>query len=150
MNDAKVASTKPYFFALGIALLIAWFFALPGSAPFSSAVPGPSRPDVKEVSVLEAKALIDAGAIVIDVRDKAVAGRSHLPGALLIPLEVLAAHVPQIEAHKAAPVVVYCGDGSTLGPRATELLNKAGFAHAVNMQPGIQGWRAAGYATAGA
>jgi hypothetical protein len=42
-----------------------------------------------DVSVQEAIALIDAGALVIDVRERAASANSHLPGALLIPLEVL-------------------------------------------------------------
>ena len=40
--------------------------------------------------------------------------------------------------------MVYCGDGTTLGPEGTHILNKAGFAGAVNLKPGIQGWAAAG------
>lgn len=150
MNDTKVVSAKPYFFALGCALLMVWYFATSGRGPTPTPFPEFIRPNVKEVSVQEAKALIDAGALVIDVRDKAVSASARLPGALLIPLEVLAAHLPQIEARKAESIVVYCGNGSTLGPRATELLNRAGFTHAVNLQPGIEGWRAAGHAVQGA
>jgi rhodanese-related sulfurtransferase len=41
-------------------------------------------------------------------------------------------------------VVIYCGDGSTSGPEATAMLNKAGFTRAVNLNPGFEGWRAAG------
>jgi len=32
MEDAKVANPKRYVFALGVALLIAWFFAAGGGA----------------------------------------------------------------------------------------------------------------------
>jgi rhodanese-related sulfurtransferase len=85
-------------------------------------------------------ALIEAGALVIDVRDSP---KTHLPNALLIPLETLAAHLPKLEAAKAKSIVVYCGNGTTLGPRAVHVLKQAGFAHAVNLAPGIEGWRAA-------
>jgi rhodanese-related sulfurtransferase len=104
--------------------------------------------NVKEVTVLEAKTLIDAGAIVIDVRDRAVSGHIHLPGAMLIPLEALAARLTQLEYAKAQNIVVYCGNGSTLGPRAAAMLNEAGFAQAVNLKPGLEGWRSAGLPTA--
>lgn len=104
--------------------------------------------NVKEVTALEAKALMDAGALVIDVRDRAVSGRIHLPGAMLIPLEVLSASLAQLETAKTRNIVVYCGDGSTLGPEATSKLNNAGFAQAVNLKSGLEGWRKAGLPTA--
>jgi rhodanese-related sulfurtransferase len=98
-------------------------------------------PAVNHVSIAQAVALIEQGAVVIDVRQSPTA---HLPGALLIPLEVLAAHLPKLEAAKAQSIVVYCGNGTTLGPRAAHLLTEAGFAHVVNLEPGFEGWRAAG------
>jgi rhodanese-related sulfurtransferase len=93
------------------------------------------------VSLQEAISLIEEGALVIDVRD---GPKTHIPGALLIPLEVLNAHLSKLEAAKARSIVVYCGDGSTRGPQAAHILTQAGFAHVVNLAPGIEGWRAAG------
>jgi rhodanese-related sulfurtransferase len=46
---------------------------------------------------------------------------------------------------KDRPIVVYCNDGLVTGPRGTEILNKAGFARAVKLKEGIEGWSAAGY-----
>jgi rhodanese-related sulfurtransferase len=110
-----------------------------------------SRPDpldaVRELTIAEAKAAIDAGAIVIDVREAAVAATSHVNGALIIPLEVLHSKLPALEAYRTSPIVVYCGNGSTRGPVATALLNQNGFPQAANMSHGIQGWRAAGLPT---
>lgn len=93
------------------------------------------------VSIQEAIALIDSGALVIDVRESP---KTHLPGAMLIPLEVLGAHLSRLEAAKAQSIVVYCGNGTTRGPRAAEILTQAGFTRVVNLEPGIEGWRAAG------
>jgi rhodanese-related sulfurtransferase len=104
--------------------------------------------NVNEVTALEAKALIDAGAMVIDVRERAASERNHLPGARLIPLEVLPDRLAQLESAKANKIVVYCGNGSTRGPAATSKLNSAGFAQAVNMKSGFEGWREAGLPTA--
>jgi rhodanese-related sulfurtransferase len=98
-------------------------------------------PKANEVSIQEAIALIDSGALVIDVRESP---KTHIPGALLIPLEVLNAHLSKLEAAKAQSIVVYCGNGTTRGPEAAQILTQAGFAHVVNLQPGIEGWRAAG------
>jgi rhodanese-related sulfurtransferase len=102
---------------------------------------------VPQLSIAEAKAAIEAGAVVIDVRDATVAATSHVNGALIIPLEVLSTRIGTLEAYRTKPIVVYCGDGSTRGPEATALLNKAGFSQAANMTHGIQGWRAAGLPT---
>ena len=100
------------------------------------------------VSVPEAIALVDAGALVIDVRERSVSAGSHLPGALLIPLEVLAAHLSRMELSKAQTIVVYCNQGAGRGPAAVQALTDAGFTNVVNLQAGIEGWRAAGLPTA--
>lgn len=109
---------------------------------------GGSHPAVRDVSAPEARAMLDAGAIAIDVRDKATAASAHLPGALLIPLQVLSANLGRLEAYKARRIVVYCGDGSTSGPEAAALLSGAGFANVVNLRDGFESWRSAGLPTA--
>jgi rhodanese-related sulfurtransferase len=124
---------------------LAWLLLF-AAAVFGS-MPGNGHSDVRQVDVHEAKALIDAGALVIDVRERAVAGHAHLPGALLIPLEVLAANLARIEAAQASAIVVYCGDGSTRGPEAAHLLTQAGLIQTVNLRPGVAGWRRAGLPT---
>lgn len=96
---------------------------------------------VPQVSVTEAKAMIDAGALVIDVRAKAVSEYRHIQGALLLPLALLRAGLPpSLTAHKTQRIVVYCGDGVNVGPEATHLLRQAGYANAVNMTQGYSGW----------
>lgn len=102
------------------------------------------RFQAKDVSLDEARALIAAGALVIDVRDRAVSGSAHLPGALLIPLEVLEARLKSMDVAKTQPIVVYCGKGSTLGPEAAHILTQAGYQQVVNLAPGLSGWRDAG------
>ena len=107
----------------------------------------PKNPEfnVKEVLVEEAKLLIAAGALVIDVRERAAYEAKHIAGALLVPVATLSAAIPaSLEGARTQPVVVYCGDGTALGPEGTHLLNKAGFTQAVNLKPGIQGWVSAG------
>lgn len=101
--------------------------------------------NVKEVLLDEAQALIASGALVLDVRDRAAYEARHIAGALSAPLAQLSAAIPaSLDQARAKPIVVYCGEGTTLGPEGTHLLNKAGYAQAVNLKPGIQGWAAAG------
>ena len=106
------------------------------------------HPNVKDVSVSEARELIAAGAVVVDVRDRSVSGSSHINGALLIPLEGLADRMSEVSVDKSAPIVVYCNEGTSRGPRGTALLNEAGYTQAVNLKTGIEGWRAANLPTA--
>jgi len=148
MNDTQTASPLPYLGALGVALLMmCYFIAVPA---FQNAFRNQTLTDIRHVSAQEAKALIDAGAIVIDVRERELAEASHLPGALLIPIETLASQLPRLEPYKGLPVVVYGGDGGAPGPQAVLLLKSAGFGLACNLNAGIRGWRAAGFETRGA
>lgn len=103
---------------------------------------------VKEVDVSGARQLIDAGALVIDVRGKDQFDFRHIPGALLITLDELRNGIPKrIQAEATdRQIVVYCNGGLVHGPEATAILNKAGYANAVNLKAGIEGWAAAGQA----
>lgn len=94
-----------------------------------------------DISVPEAISLIESGALVIDVR---YSPGTHLPGAILIPMEMLAARIDKLEIAKTQPIVVYCGNGAARGPEATQILTRAGFTNVVNLGSGIDGWRAAG------
>lgn len=112
---------------------------------FGLSHPATPRFDIKEVSVTEAKTLIDAGALVVDVRDEDKYRHRHIPGAISLPLALLRGGMPaSLSQAKDKPIVVYCSDGVTSGPEGTHILNQAGFAHAVNVKAGIDGWANAG------
>jgi len=107
------------------------------------------RYNIREVSAADAKALIDGGALVVDVRGKEQFDVRHIPGAILISLEELRSRIPAaLEGAKAKSILIYCGDGATHGPEGTEILNNAGYPNAVNLKPGLEGWVAAGYPVA--
>ena len=110
-----------------------------------SSTPKNSDFNVKEVLLEEAQALIAAGALVLDVRERAAYETRHIAGALLAPVSALVASIPASLADaRSKPIVVYCGNGTTIGPEGTHVLNKAGYTQAVNLKPGIEGWAAAG------
>ena len=124
---------------------LAWL-ALFAAAVFGS-LQGNPHSGVRQVEVDEARKLMQAGALVIDVRERAAYAAAHLPGALQIPLEALPNSLATIEAAGASSIVVYCGDGSTRGLAAAHLLTQAGFVQTVNMRAGLDGWRRAGLPT---
>lgn len=123
-----------------------WLLALPAAAAvlyLFNRQQDASR-DVVSVDVEAGRALFEAQALVIDVRNKAAYEARHIVNAVSIPLRVLEAAIPQSIAHaKDQPILVYCGDGLSIGPEATAILNKAGYAKAVNLKSGIEGWAAA-------
>ena len=93
---------------------------------------------VPEVDIVQAKASIDSGALVIDVRGAEQVAVRHLPGAVLVSLEILRAGIPpSIALTRDRPVVVNCNQGLVHGPKATRLLQQAGFTQAVNLHSGI-------------
>jgi rhodanese-related sulfurtransferase len=99
---------------------------------------------VPEITVDDAAAAVGRGAVVIDVRERAAYERGHIAGALLVPLEELTRRVAEFTAMRGRELIVYCGDGSTLGPRGTKVLNDAGRPDAKNLTGGYSGWKAAG------
>lgn len=121
--------------------------ALPAAAAAWLLVSRLGRPsfDITEVGIDAARALIAADAIVVDVRPPEMFAFRHLAGALNAPLDELTREIPAaLVAAKTRALLVYCGDGVTHGPEATALLNRAGYAGAVNLKQGIEGWAAAG------
>lgn len=121
-------------------LAIAWF-AIGRRNPDTAAAL-----HVPEVDVARAQAMLAAGALALDVRGQSQFASRHLPNAVLLPLDLLqAGPIPAwLAAKKDLPVLVYCGDGVAHGPEATRLLRDAGFAQAVNLAKGIDGWADAG------
>jgi len=108
-----------------------------------------SAPEVPQLTVAEAKALVEEGAMVIDVRGPEAFGHRHIPGAINLPLSVLQSGLPAVLSEaRARKIVVYCNDGVRTGPDATRILNDAGYTHAANVQSGIEGWVAAGHSIA--
>ncbi|WP_053352111.1 rhodanese-like domain-containing protein [Leucobacter musarum] len=96
------------------------------------------RPDA--VSVGEARALIEAGALVVDVRGVPEWRRAHIPGALHLPLAQIEARWEELPEHRT--LITFC-TGGFVSAWAANLLVELGFP-AVNLSRGLVGWRAAG------
>ena len=137
MNSAKVPDPNVRRFVLGLPVLgLMWFAMSQKQSP---------PLNIKEVGVEETKALVAAGALILDVRERVQYEFRHLPGAILAPLSELSKAIPAFLTQAIAkPILVYCGDGIAHGPEGTALLNRAGYAGAVNLKPGVEGWASAG------
>jgi len=97
------------------------------------------------VSIEEARALMDRGAKVIDVRPARSYAAGHLPGAVNIPLRDLAMS-PDLPGDLDRPIVTVCDRGniSTDGMLA---LKAMGYSNVKNLNVGTEGWLRAGLPT---
>ena len=136
------ADTQRYRLTLTVAVLslgILWAFVIQKHAVTPAF-------NIREVSLAEAKSLIDSGALVVDVRDQGKYDFRHIPGAVLVPVDTLRVSIPaSVGADRTRNIVVYCNEGVAHGPEAAHLLNEAGFSKAVNLRSGIEGWAHAGF-----
>lgn len=84
--------------------------------------------------------LLDAGVTAIDVRTpREHAQLGHIPGALLIPVDLIAS-APAIIKDDVQRVLVYCQHG-VRSRAASEVLAAAGIAEVFNLAGGLEPWR---------
>ncbi len=76
------------------------------------------------ISGPQARAEVEAGALLLDVRSPAEYGGGSLPGATNIPVQSLGQRVGELDAER--PVVVFCASGMR-SARAASLLRGKGF-----------------------
>ncbi len=102
--------------------------------------------EVPQVGVAELTTLRAGGnaPVIIDVRGPKSWGEGHIESARHIPLDELDARAKELPADKSQRVVVYCGEGSNLGPAGTAKLQSMGYTNVANLSGGIEAWRAAG------
>ena len=108
----------------------------PTGAP--SATPGGLAP---QVTVMEAAALRDGGALVLDVREPSEWAAGHIPGATLIPLGELASRLTELPSDRTIVTVCRSGNRSAQG---RDILLAAGFTTVTSMAGGMNDWVTAG------
>ena len=118
------------------------------STPFWESEAKAKRLTVPEISIVDALAAIARGALVIDVRDRDVYEQGHIAGSVSVPLAELKRQAGEFAALTEMEFVIYCGDGSRLGPEGTQALNDAGHPSTKNLAAGYSGWKAAGHPVA--
>ena len=85
----------------------------------------------------EAQAAVDAGALLLDVREQHEWDAGHAPSALHVPLDTLPAHVDRLAVDR--PIIVVCRSGRRSAHCAT-LLIRAGH-DARNLTGGMTAWQ---------
>jgi rhodanese-related sulfurtransferase/glyoxylase-like metal-dependent hydrolase (beta-lactamase superfamily II) len=92
------------------------------------------------VTPMAAEELINAGAVVIDVRERDEWSSGHAPDAVLIPMAQVEARLDEIHTERPAVIVCRSGGRSTT---ITQLLTSHGI-DAVNLAGGMRAWEQAG------
>ncbi len=112
------------------------FCGVPGREP--SHVPAVAVARTPEVSVAEAKAMLDRGeAQLVDVREVWEWVTARIPGAALIPMGELAQRISEIP--KDRTVIIHCATGQR-SATVTDALRDAGYAQTFNLAGGIVAW----------
>ncbi|WP_066794181.1 rhodanese-like domain-containing protein [Sphingomonas soli] len=94
------------------------------------------------LSPAEARAAIDAGARLIDIRGADEHARERIPGAINVPLDRIC-DLPC----DGRPIVFHCKAGMRTAGNAAQLAAAAGDTRAYILEGGIDAWRGAGQAT---
>ncbi len=101
---------------------------------------------MKEVSPAEGQALVQGGAVLVDVREPNEYSEIHAEGAQLLPLSELEARYAELP--KDRPLVMICRSGAR-SARAGEFLLQNGYADVTNLAGGTLAWNEAGLPVVG-
>jgi molybdopterin/thiamine biosynthesis adenylyltransferase/rhodanese-related sulfurtransferase len=99
--------------------------------------------EIREVTVDEAKARADAGALLLDVREADEWSNGHAPKALFIPRGFLEQRIEEKEPEKSREIVVYCA-GGTRSAFAARTLQDLGYTNVSSMAGGFGRWKEQG------
>ncbi|MFN0007295.1 MAG: rhodanese-like domain-containing protein [Planctomycetota bacterium] len=92
----------------------------------------------REASTDEGKALVTAGARILDVRTPQETSRGIIPGALLIPVQELEQRWRELPKD-GKPTLVYCAGGER-SAHACEFLSRQGYGKLHNLSGGFMSW----------
>jgi rhodanese-related sulfurtransferase len=87
----------------------------------------------------EAVGLVNAGALVLDVRDAKSYESGHIIDARSIPATEVAEKAESLKKFKEKPVVIYCDNGFSSASTA-KVLRALGFTKVVSLRGGLQSW----------
>lgn len=93
-----------------------------------------------EVSATEASALVDAGAVLLDVREDDEWAQVHAQAAVHAPMSRFAQHVDALPSDRMIVCICHVGARSAV---VADALRRGGW-NAVNLTGGMEAWVAAG------
>ena len=109
------------------------------SAEFESLIDD-AKSRVKEVSVAETRDRIDAGAILVDVREDDEWRAGHAANAVHLGRGVIERDILQAFPDKSTELILYCGGGYR-SALAADNLQKMGYPNVFSMAGGWKAWK---------
>ena len=109
------------------------------SSEFESLVDD-AKSRVKEVSVAETRDRIDAGAILVDVREDDEWRAGHAANAVHFGRGVIERDILQAFPDKSTELILYCGGGYR-SALAADNLQKMGYTNVFSMAGGWKAWK---------
>jgi rhodanese-related sulfurtransferase len=98
-----------------------------------------------DLGLVQAIQLLNADALVVDVRSPERFQTGHIAGARNVPFERLSDEADKrLGQAKDRAILTYCDNGAS-GARAASLLKKLGFARVFNLRGGLDAWRRESY-----
>ena len=96
---------------------------------------------IKNVTAEEAHKLLSENSefVILDVRTREEYEDGHIPGAKLIPVQILPMKLDELSKYKDKPVLVYCASGGR-SPRAVDTLANNSFNNIYHLSRGICSW----------
>ena len=98
-----------------------------------------------DVDPMEAKALVDSGVFVLDVRTESEFSQGHIDGAVNMDVNSKNFHKLVAGLDSSEPYLVYCRTGRR-SLTAAQMLKELGFKRVYNLEDGINAWTNAGFA----
>ena len=101
---------------------------------------------IREIGVAVARKLVDAGAVLIDVREDREFEADHAEGARHMGRGILERDIVQTIPDKDTEIVLYCGGGYRSALSA-DMLQKMGYTNVRSMDGGWAAWKDSGAPT---
>ncbi|WP_292986164.1 rhodanese family protein [Pantoea sp.] len=98
------------------------------------------KPEI--LSPLQASKLLEQGAVLVDIRDRADFLREHIPQALSLPLTEITTG-KTVEGSDQQPVIFHCQAGMRTTNNAEQLMRAASSGNVFLMSGGINAWKSA-------
>jgi rhodanese-related sulfurtransferase len=104
------------------------------------------KPRIRELSVAQVKAKLDAGEKfhLVDVREESEWAKGHLPGAMHLSKGIIERDIEEKVPETDAPIILYCGGGHR-SALVADNLQRMGYTNVWSMDGGWRGWTTAGH-----
>ena len=94
---------------------------------------------ITNIEPQDAVKLINADAVVLDLRSSEAFARGHIVNAKNVPSDELAANEDKYKKYKSRPILAVCDAGVT-SSRAVDTLRKSGLENVYGLKGGIAAW----------